>query len=500
MGSQLLNVSEIVYNFIDTYQRLFNLDDITEDHSLDLNCLEKYIDYQKTEKTKRFWDFYKYMYENIVYISNKEINCQYSRNAVELYNFHKNNNCDIVVILTESRKKSNFYFTLYFLYIYRNMYQNDYKHIKVINETDLELNDNYSISNCVTIDYTRHTIYVVSDDFCYSGLQLNILLRKYYRERMFPHLQNDSSNFSVYVNVVGMTKDALKQFEKEVDKLKLLGIDNVINRIPSKCLIIENKSYNDIFAKYCEKEINGEKRPNIDLFYYHYGDLRLQSLLHTIVPRKDKPLIYLSFKYPDHVSTIQYMCYFKQLNNTYFVSEVDYSNLYINDKIVHDNKIHHYVLVEDTLTLPNITKEEFKHNCSLLEWVIELKDISSFQELYPHCVYSHDDETKILKLIKNCNYEYGGNYSNNLYPECGNFCYKPFYKKSEYKQILDTMIFEESNLNDILTKIDLFKSKRTSVGKKVKKSKRKSMKKLSHRKSVKMISSIERKQNYHYLL
>ena len=176
--SQLLNVTEIVYDFIDTHLTLFNLDDVSEDHSIDYTCLKRYIDYQTTEKTRMFWDFYRYLYENIVYISNKTITRQYSRNAVEIYNLRKNDECDIIVILTQNSKKSNFYFTLYFLYIYRKLYQNDYKHIRVIKEIDFLKTDTYyqyySIDNCVMLDYTRHTIYVVSDDFCYSGTQLNL--------------------------------------------------------------------------------------------------------------------------------------------------------------------------------------------------------------------------------------------------------------------------------------------------------------------------------------
>ena len=73
-----LNISDIVYHFIDSNVFMFNLDKITEDHSIDTECLNHYIDYQKTNKrTEPFWNFYKYLYDNIMYISNSRITKQY---------------------------------------------------------------------------------------------------------------------------------------------------------------------------------------------------------------------------------------------------------------------------------------------------------------------------------------------------------------------------------------------------------------------------------------
>ena len=110
-----------------------------------------------------------------------------------------------------------------------------------------------------------------------------------------------------------------------------------------------------------------------------------------------------------NVSTLQYMCYFRQSMDTFFVNVKDCRQLVVQGKVVLQDKIPHHIyryhkLTEKTLTLPGITKEQFQHNCSLLDWVIKLKDITHFQELYPQYVYSVNDEIKILKLMNNCNY------------------------------------------------------------------------------------------------
>ena len=55
---------------------------------MDLDCLKKYIEFQKESKKKSepFWNFYEYLYNNILYISNSKIIDQYEKNAHEIYN------------------------------------------------------------------------------------------------------------------------------------------------------------------------------------------------------------------------------------------------------------------------------------------------------------------------------------------------------------------------------------------------------------------------------
>ena len=88
------------------------------DHSMDLDCLKKYIEFQKESKKKSepFWNFYEYLYNNILYISNSKIIDQYEKNAHEIYNLYTNGNVNgmknhLVLILTEDVTKSNYYFT-----------------------------------------------------------------------------------------------------------------------------------------------------------------------------------------------------------------------------------------------------------------------------------------------------------------------------------------------------------------------------------------------------
>ena len=74
---------------VSSYDQLLYRENVrVYDHSMDLDCLKKYIEFQKESKKKSepFWNFYEYLYNNILYISNSNIIDQYEKNAHEIYN------------------------------------------------------------------------------------------------------------------------------------------------------------------------------------------------------------------------------------------------------------------------------------------------------------------------------------------------------------------------------------------------------------------------------
>ena len=470
MIGQYLNVVEIIYNFIDANLSLFDLNTLTKDHSIDLTCLKRFIDFQSEEPmSRKFWDFYRFLYENIIYISNDTITRQYTRNATELHELSKNGmkpshgpwkECNIVIILSNDKLKSNYYFTLYFLYIYRKYFHNDYKDLKIMTEMDLETaavsDKKYSEDNCILFDDSKYTIFVVTDDFCYSGDQLYQKI-KYYRDtESFFQRQEDKELLFTYINVVGLTNNALELFT--------LDIPNLI--IPSQCYIVRDNTYDDILKKYYK--MRNLKVFHFDLFYFtQENDVQTFSLLQKLIPHKPATLVYLSFKYPDGVSTIQNMCYFFVNKGTFFISCHEYrerhniSLHYIRDK-------RPVIVAAPSLIVPGLSPEEFEHECSLLPWIFEMKDISEFETVFPQYVVTVERENvqvKLLKLMNNCNYNNTFNpnvaYFNINNPRCDDFCYHPFYKYQQYHTILNTIHLDENALREIKQKKHLSRLKRS---------------------------------------
>ena len=445
-----LNVSEIIYQFIDNNLDYFDLDRNTQDHSIDMNCLKKYIRHQKEKpQSEPFWTFYEYLYDNIQYISNSRIDKQYRKNAKELFNLYKNGSingfeCNLVLIFTYDCMKSNYYFTLYFLYLYRKLYPNDYQHLQVILEDEIDIEteeyfamrEKYSLENRIEFDYeNKHTIYIMTDDFSYSGTQMNTEIQDYFDNISYPHLSQSNDeikkNFSVYVNVVGMTDRALSRL-KRIHQVKLI--------IPDDCLFIQNVSYNDIFLKYCKNYNYPQDDQLVDMFYFTTYNTELQSFTNTFINDKEMPLIYLSFKYPDGISMIQNMCYFTFRSDTYFIAYKDYE---ANQNIFHQ------------MVYQGIQKTELDNLLLSTNIIFQLNDLKSFQQLYPNLVYITDaDNVYMLKLIKNCKYS-RLSFFNELYPpKCNEFCYKPFYKKRDYIKLVETFssILNETTLTTLKKK------------------------------------------------
>ena len=409
------NFSDTMYKFIDENLELFALHNVMEDHSMNIDCLTKYIEHQReNEKTsKLFWDFYEYFYKNIIYISNNDIIEQYEKNAHEIYNLSKNvheNGVEyhIIIILTNEISKSDYYFTLYFLHLYRNLYPDDYQNIHVIMESDI-------ISGIVN-DVSKHTIYIITDDVCYSGGQMHETIKHRYRKQFSRYKNGKDKNYSIYINVIGMTDISLNLIDT-ITWVKII--------IPNECLTYKNITYNAIFNKYCKEYNYDMKIESVDMFFFTAKDRTLKSFTRELRIKMNLPLIYLPYKYPDFVSFPTDLCYFMDMPKTYFIAHDDY----VGENIVtFNNNI-----------LENSTDEiSFHKKCSQMNFVFQLNSMELFKDKYPELVYTIDTRELgtiyLLKLINNCNYDFI-NYdvkNKNYRPDCNNFCYKPFYKKKEY--------------------------------------------------------------------
>ena len=414
-----INFNKKVYEFIDANLGLFVIDDFTKDHSIDMDCLKTYIKFQKegNKKSVAFWNFYEYLYKNIMYISNSNIIDQYKKNAYELHNLSTNRNANgmknhLVLLLPDDVSKSNYYFTLYFLHLYRNIYPNDYENIDILSETDMKKGTTGSSSdeNKINFDYdSKHTIYITTDDFSYSGEQIELKISYEYQDHLPHRIHGQTNNYSIYINVFGMTGIALETINSLNFWVKI--------QIPDKCMIINNKTYPAIFDKYC-KEYNYKIKPeSVDMLYFTAKYTTLRSFTKSLIEERNSPLIYLSYKYPDSLSFPTRLCYFKELPNTYFIAH-DEENI-----VTYKENIEEYSM-DDVM---------FREKCSEMDFVFQLKSMELFKEKYPKLVHTVDTNESgivhVLKLVKNCNY---GPMNFHERPHCTNFCYKPFYKKQKY--------------------------------------------------------------------
>ena len=425
-----INFSKKIYEIIDANLGLFIIDDFIEDHSMNLDALHKYIKYQ-TESNKKsvpFWNFYEYLYKNILYITNSDIINQYETNAHEIYNLSTKKSADgmnnhIVFLLSDKVDKSNFYCALYFLHLYRKMYPLDYQNIKVLCESEMskEAMGHSSDEDKIHFNYdSEYTIYITTDDFSYSGEQLHYLIDLNYRYHLPHKVHSKSDNYSIYINVVGMTYYALKNISPSPYWVKII--------IPEKCMIIKNRTYNEIFDKYCKEYNYNITRDSVDLFYFTNTYVHPRSFTNLLMGRQDLPLIYLSYKYPDHISFPTDMCYIRDIPNIYLIAYSDYNEK--NTVIFDDN-----IISKDVM---------FHEKCSKLDFIFQLRSMEQFKEKYPDLVYDIDSNKygiiHVLKLFKNCNYESMSMDSDNGM-NCNRFCYKPFYKKKQYvKNITDFLI------------------------------------------------------------
>ena len=410
----IVHFSKKIYEFIDANPELFVLDNLTEDHSLNMNCLNKYIDFQteSNEKSKPFWNFYQYLYNNVLYISNQNIQDQYEKNAHELYGLSQSKTVDgkkyyLVLILPEEKTKSDFYFTLYFLHLYKNLYPNDYVNITIIIESE--------IKKGITRPHpdSQHIIYIITDDFCYSGEQMSNTIKYQYKKQFLRYIDGKRRDYSIYINVFGMTDIALKNINT---------ITWVTIRIPDKCTTVENINYLAIFNKYCKEHNYDIKPESVDMFYFTEDDVKLKSFTKRLIEYKDLPLIYLPYKYPDMISFPTRLCYFMEMSNTYFIANGDYIG---ENTIKYENNI-----------LDKYNDEEMlRKEISQMDFIFQLNSMELFKEKYPELVHTVNTNefgiVHMLKLINNCNYA-SIDFTNKKIPNCNHFCYKPFYKKKKY--------------------------------------------------------------------
>jgi hypothetical protein len=331
----LHTLSSICYNFIDENKSMFDLKQYDKnDHSMNFDLLDEIT--KKQTCSKPFFEILNRIYKESTYISSDIFQAQYEKNIRELRTTYHDREI-IVVFPVGQIDKSNFFFTLYFLYLYKKIVGKKVKYV-LVNYT--ELDDHYNelsafIKSNVEHMKKKEPLYVFCDDFVYSGKQLSNNISFYTRTES---IQGKAK--SVYACIVGMYGPSIERFNSDTTIFPehKIVIDKNFKSIV-KSIIHTNTDYyfqNDEKPQTGTTDYKSDEEENDDIHKYirqndmyvlevkEYDDKlfavgQLRTIYNSYNMNESNTLVYLFFKYPDMLSTIQKMCFMYQYGNTYTV-------------------------------------------------------------------------------------------------------------------------------------------------------------------------------------
>jgi len=459
------NISDLCYEFIDANLNYFDLEkpEFSKDHKIAIEKLEEYTNQQTCSSSyfRLMLDIYKKSH----YIGPKEFIQYYTSSVNKLHSDEKN-----IILLLPGYKfnpgeqvdftKSNYYFTLYFMKLYRDVtgekMKNVYpmiikggKHV-YINELNID-----GIIDKLKETTGKESALVICDDFSYSGEQLSYIIGD-----VIPVRQK----VDLYLVICGMTNTA---------KIKLAGIKSKYNydkpKVNINIIFPDEGGYfldeNDFSSVLKNIMIENKvlmmsqdeyiKQHDMFLISKHGDTLYVNRQFNHLYGRITNSLTYPFFKYPDHVSTLTKMCVVADYSK-------DYVFLYKNLKPEIQRKIDsrgnsNFTINDDLIAKPHLTffLDNFGNKAVMAEYLKANPDFN----LIEIC----DANLKLIDLA-NCDIVINENATTR---NCNTHCWKPFYK----------IIIEEEPFKEFNSIIDSLVSEPRSGGKKSKKRKSKKSKK-----------------------
>ena len=210
--------ANILYEIIDKNNHIFtNFENDILDYSLDLDLLDKYI--LENQYLKKCFVFLKDLLSNYTYIDKQTTINILNENCNKINKIiNDNNKIPIIIIPNNSFKKSNFFFTLYFMYLFKTknniiieyVFYDFYK-----KQSENSLNDTlFYISNNICQYYNddmnkNNYLAIICDDFIYSGSQMCEFIKcDSYIKINFPN------NFNIYINCIGCSNKGYELIKK----------------------------------------------------------------------------------------------------------------------------------------------------------------------------------------------------------------------------------------------------------------------------------------------
>jgi hypothetical protein len=419
---------------------LFDLKKFDIDHSIKLQILNTYTDNQTCSKA--YFDLVKHIFEKSTYISCDDFIEKYDERIDELITNYSDKNLIVCIptdipTKTEILTKSNFYFTLYFLYRYR---ENKGEPIEYVHGY------RWNIRNKpITVDI-ENPLFIICDDFVYSGTQISNTIVYCFSKI------TTLSPIEIYLCIIGKTLHSQKKFEKfRVGRFNY----NVI--IPQNLLeqSVQPVTLRDVLIDKIHEDNHIEKSIiNDDVIYDFVAQNNMYILevvdneifaieqffkTHAVgdseIDRLNITLTYLFFKYPDYISTINSMCVLDDNNNKNKYAIHPYKIL---KKEPHDELYKQNLTYKITEEILRCTTEEM----NTLKRAIKngrIIDITKYngieecnykEELYDDMRHVNIGQKRMIDLM-----ECQENFEDEDSGLCNN-CIQPFYKTEGYKAIV----------------------------------------------------------------
>lgn len=376
----MTNISTFCYDFIRENYGLFDLTQYDVDHSMNFELLDYYV--SKQTCSEKYFELLRYIYNQSTYIDCRTFIQHYIDNINELNDSF--NDKEIIVLFPYlDVNKSNFFLTLYFLYLYDSILSKKINYVFSYKKSEKKEN----IIDISTLSLTKEPLFVVCDDFLYSGKQLALTIAK------LPFICPDSIN--IYACIVGMTSNAIQKFSKT--NLLELGKDryyiddededeeqeiieepkcmydvifprnNLVIHTTLKTVIrdkmISDGLYNDTISE--SKQIYDYILLNDMYILENIGNkLYAVGQFSKLYYNLNNTLIYLFFKYPDLISTVLSMCILERYLNTYTISlnKIRYNNILIKKYPSNDSQVvNKFEITQDLFEEPQ-DLEEIKEN------------------------------------------------------------------------------------------------------------------------------------------
>lgn len=363
-----MSLKYIIVSFLKNNTNYFT-DEYINNHTVNTKInfnnetINRYINEVGDEKIKlrllNSLNYIKYIYDRITYVTYHEFKSTYVNNL----QFFINSSFTLIVDdrSLSFTNNSNFYLTLFTLYLYLvhlNILDKDIDYImdntpnlNIVGYTDLSSGDLYTHND---------TCYIYCDDISYSGFQINFII----------HTIN-KPNIKIFFNIYGYTIMAYNKIQKAANE------KNIFVFFSPACKIIEtiydvlkNKLISNIYEKttvniftdaelYEMKEHFGHDNLYIIVFYHIFLDLFSNDFIYKInnngfaeiksflnvnlfnniykihgynvdkfqIDKFKLTITYMFFKYPDLLSTTQQLC------RLYIPININNSNVIIIDDI-----------------------------------------------------------------------------------------------------------------------------------------------------------------------
>lgn len=469
------NISDLCYKFIDANPNYFNLTNgaFSKNHDIAIEKLEEYANQQTCSKP--YFQLMTDIYKKSHYIGPEEFIHYYTSSVNKLHSIGDEKN---IILLLPGYKfnqgepvdftKSNYYFTLYFMKLYRDVTGENIKNVYpmiikggkhvYINELDIDV-----IINELRETTKKESTLVICDDFSYSGEQLSYIIGN-----VIPVWQE----VDLYLVICGMTNTAkiklgnIKSiYENENPKLNI----NIIYPDEGGYFLDKNDFLSVLYYEIMQKNKTEHKTRETkerevmeyikenDMYliskWVNNNNLEVNNQFNNLYGRITNSLTYPFFKYPDQVSTLTKMC----VVNNY---SKDYVFLYKNLDPAIQKQINWHgarIIINKLIPEPHLTffLDNFGNKAVMAEYLKANPDFN----LIEIC----DANLKLINLA-NCDIEINKDATTR---NCDTHCWKPFYKI-----IIEDVPFVEFN-----SIIDSLISKPRKGGKKSKKRKSKKSKK-----------------------